>query len=177
MDMTQIDEQWIDLGQKLHKKDIVAISNTGKYRRADGSVGYFDRRHTVSYYGKKEYCSRIIAEHLLITVKRPDQTCIDHITHAPTEYSVNDVRNLRWCTIEENNHFEEAKYNRSKSLEGEKNHRWKGDNVGPSGAYKRARKLYKEGKLTEEEFQPYRDSLYEFRRNQRKMAKKTSFPI
>lgn len=46
-----------------------------------------------------------------------------------------------------------------KGRTGDKNPRWKGDDVGPSGMYKRARRLYKAGKITEEEFQPYRDAL------------------
>jgi len=197
MDMTQIDEQWLDIPKARRtrgKQSLVSISNTGKYRRADGTVGILELRHSVRSYGTLKRCSRIIAEHFLITVRRPDQVFVDHITHTPTNYAVNDIRNLRWCTKKENSNFEEARENISNSLkglltgkknprygkgylfEGEKNSNWKGDDVGQGGAYRRAKELYKVGKITEEEFQPYRDQLQEFRR-QRKIAKKTSSPI
>ena len=41
---------------------------------------------------------------------------------------------------------------------------WKGDKVGVQGAYVRAKKLYKSGQITEEEFQPYRDAWAEDQR-------------
>jgi len=189
--MDSIDEQWLDLDKQSQKRDtIVAISNTGKYRRADGTVGILNLRHKLKYYGELELCSRIIAENFLITVRRPDQTYIDHITHYPSEYNVNDVRNLRWCTKAENCNFDEAKENYSIAHSGskngmygrtgekspmygrtrEKNPAWKGDDVGPMGAYKRAKKLYKAGKITEEELQPYRNSLSEYRRAKKKQS-------
>jgi hypothetical protein len=148
MDMN-IDEQWLELHRLRNQKNyIVAISNTGKYRKADGTECILGLRQKVWYYRKLKLCHRIIADHFLITVKRPDQICIDHITHKPSEYNVNDVRNLRWCTPKENSNFEEAKDNQSGEKNsmygrtGEKNPYWKGDTVGPLGAYKRARKEY-----------------------------------
>lgn len=192
--MTQIDEQWVDIPKARKtrgKKSLVSISNTGKYRRADGTVGILELRHSVRSYGTLKRCSRIIAENFLITARRPDQVFVDHITHTPTEYMVNDVRNLRWCTKKENSNFEEARENISNSLkglfegeknpmygkwylrEGEKNPHWKGYDVCIPHAYMRALKLYKAGEITEYELQQYRDQLQEFRR-QRKIAKKTS---
>lgn len=56
---------------------------------------------------------------------------------------------------------------------GENHPAWKGDNVGPAGSYKRAKKLYKDGKLTEDEFQHYRDDWAEYK-CQRRIAKNTS---
>lgn len=177
MDMTQIDDQWLE-SDKICKKGntIVAISNTGKYRRRNGEVGILSLRKRSANRdsrGVRERYYVLIAKHFLITVKRPDQTQIDHITHSPTEYEVNDVRNLRFCNQVENMNFDEAKSNRSGEnhpLYGkspDKCPRWKGDNVVPSGAYKRAKKLYKAGKITEEEFQQYRNALMEFRRNKK----------
>jgi len=193
MDMTKIDEQWLDLPKiKKLKNSIVAISNTGKYRRSDGTIGILRLRQSAKCCGKREHCSKIIAEHFLITVKRPDQEEIDHITHYPTEYAMNDVRNLRWCTQAENVNFEEARDSKSKSvrrgikhpmygitgekhpmygkgylISWDKHPAWKGDDVGPSGAYRRAQKLYKEGKITEEELKRCRVKLQEHRRNKR----------
>lgn len=52
-------------------------------------------------------------------------------------------------------------------MSGEKSPRWKGQNVGPIGVYKRANNLYKSGKISEAEFQPYRDAWSEYCRSRR----------
>ena len=167
MDMTQIDEKWLDITPvRRNKRIITAISNTGKYRRFDGTIGNLELRQGVRYCGKKEYCYRMIAEHFLISVRRPDQDQIDHITHTPTEYNVNDIRNLRWCTKAENNNFEEAKYNKS-GRKGNLSTSWKGNDVKAGTRYRRALKLYKAGDISEEEMQVYREALNEFRRNKK----------
>ena len=114
-----IEEQWLELPRfNTNNRSISAVSNTGKFRRVDGTIGILKLRHLVRYYGKLELCRHIIAEHFLITVKRPDQIQIDHITHYPTEYHVQNVLNLRYCTQAENTRFEEARENVSKSLKG-----------------------------------------------------------
>lgn len=66
--------------------------------------------------GEREKVSHLIAEHFLITVRRPDQIWVDHITHYPEGININDVRNLRWCNHAENNTFEEALRNRKKGV-------------------------------------------------------------
>lgn len=140
MDITQIDEQWVKIPKiRVEKKSIIAISNTGKYRRVDGTEGSLGLRQKFFYNGELELCYRIIAEHFLITVKRQDQDQIDHITHNPSEYEVNDVRNLRWCTKAENNGFEEAIFNKS----GSKASSWKGNKANPKAKYVRALKEYR----------------------------------
>lgn len=120
MDMEQIDEQWVTLTNDWIKPErIVAISNTGKYRRANGEIGESVLRKTrVLYGGRRLRIGIVIARHFLITVKAPNQDCLDHITHNPKEYNVNDVRNLRWCTKKENLNFEEARSNNSKAKKG-----------------------------------------------------------
>lgn len=186
MDNTQINEQWLELGssKRNHNDDIVAISNTGKYRRRDGKVGILSLRQRTTHGGKREQCSHIIAEHFLITVKRPDQNQIDHITHHPTDYNINDVRNLRWCNQAENMGFEESrnarkgerngKYGKGILISGDKNPNWKGDHVTVSTQYVRAKRLYKAGKITEEELQPYRDLVAEEHRRRKAIKKRTS---
>ena len=130
--------------------------------------------------GTKQQAYRIIAENFLITVKRPDQNQIDHITHNPTEYNVNDVRNLRWCTQAENLNFDEARKNMSQSKSGNNNplygmtgenaQNWKGDDARPGAQYKRAQKLYKEGEISAEEFQPYRDEWIKYKKAKKKQT-------
>lgn len=140
MDITQIDEQWIEIPRiNTNKLAISAISNTGKYRRLDGTEGILELRHGIRTDREREYCYYLIAEHFLITVKRPDQNRIDHITHNPTEYTVNDVRNLRWCTKKENDNFEEAIFNKS----GSRSTHWKGDSAKPNAKYRRALEEYR----------------------------------
>jgi hypothetical protein len=53
---------------------------------------------------------------------------------------------------------------------GRKHPMWKGDNVEKAGAYRRALKLYKEGKISEEELQPYRDEWIEYKKARRKQT-------
>lgn len=45
---------------------------------------------------------------------------VDHITHNPVNMNINDVRNLRWCTKYENDHFPEAHENKRKAMLGKK---------------------------------------------------------
>lgn len=197
----EIDEKWINLKRvRGNSRFITAISNTGKYRKSDGTVGCLRLRQQLKYEDRRIECYRIIAEHFLITVKRPDQNQIDHITHNPKEYNVNDVRNLRWCNNKENHNFEEAKQSVSGKNNpmygmtgekapmygirgnkhpmygrtGENSANWKGCNVTLSGEYKRGQKLYKAGKLTEDEFQHYRDLWSEYQRNKRHAKKEHS---
>lgn len=49
-------------------------------------------------------------------------------------------------------------------LTGDKCQSWKGDNVGASAMYNRAKKLYKAGKISEVEFQPFRDMWIEYKK-------------
>lgn len=59
-------------------------------------------------------------------------------------------------------------YGRGYLFEGDRGPNWKGDDATPSGLYNRAKKLYKAGKITEEEFQPYRDLWAEDQRRRKK---------
>lgn len=59
-------------------------------------------------------------------------------------------------------------YGKGYLISGDKSPSWKGDNVGPAGAYQRAKNLYKAGEITEEEFQPYRDAWIEYKKSRSK---------
>jgi hypothetical protein len=75
---------------------------------------------------------------------------------------------------------ESQKKSISKSLSGERNYlygvkgekhpAWKGDKASIITKYRRAGKLYKEGKITEEELQPYRDEWIEYKKSRKKQT-------
>lgn len=177
--MNEIEENWVDLPRKfIQRQRIMAISDRGRARRGDGTIEILPYGKIIRVFDKHVNVSHIIAEHFLITVKRPDQNFVDHITHYTTEYNVNDVLNLRWCTQEENNSFEEAKSNHKKGARRGMDHPmhgrcgklspvWKYDDVCQHQVYQRALRLYKAGKISEEEFQPYRDAWAEVQRERK----------
>lgn len=109
-------EQWVNLSHNKYSygKTIIAYSDMGRIKRLDGTIEESNYRTRIR--GERIY--RLIAANFLITVKNNEQIYVDHITHRPSNMNINDVRNLRWCTIKENNNFEEARKNKSKSKKG-----------------------------------------------------------
>lgn len=147
-------EEWIELKRPYdcNRRTVVAFSNMGRIRRKNGSVEDTALRQKIVPDKRKVFVYRLVADHFLVTVRRPDQTHIDHITHNPTEYAVNDVRNLRWCTNKENGLFAEARENKRKKCwhhmpkwsaekrarySGANSCHWKGDNVGSHAKWAR----------------------------------------
>ena len=176
MDITQIDEQWVELDRSYlsHVKPdtIVRVSNTGKYQKMNGSIGLSWLRQAIRTSFGRVRIHRIIADYFLITVKRPDQKFVDHITHYPTEYNVNDIRNLRYCTNKENCNFEEAKNNKSGYTRERATH-WKGDNAGDEAKYHWALKDY-QANPTEENLAALKEARLrwnEYRRHLRRDKK------
>lgn len=112
-----MNEEWIYIERNRVKPNtVVAVSNTGLLKRANGEISLSELRHSHIWIdGRQVRVHRIIAERFLIGVRRPEQTFVDHITHDPVGMNVNDVRNLRWCTIKENNNFDEAHQNHLKA--------------------------------------------------------------
>lgn len=177
--MTQIDEQWYDIQYNgdIPYNRIVSISNTGKYKTFDGREFNSERNTRITIFGERRKLYNAIASIFLVTVRRPEQIFVDHITHYPTEYNINDVRNLRWCTISENNSFEEARFNKS----GTRSSSWKGDSATPIVKYHRALREYR-ANPTEKNLATLDEArlvLNEYRRNKRQriIAKNTSSPI
>lgn len=120
MNATMNDEFWltIDRANKdggSQKRTIKAISNKGNLMRTSGKIEPLSYRKKVYFNGKCHRAYRLIADYFLVTVKRPDQTSIDHISHSPEGMNINDVRNLRWCNQKENCNFDEALENMSKA--------------------------------------------------------------
>lgn len=120
--MNKIDEDWIDTGNANHHfasgNSIIAISNRGRIKRKNGNPpeeSTYGQRVYID--GECTYIHRFIAEHFLPPPTDKDKKYIDHRTHEPEEgMNINDVENLRWCTMEENNNFEEGRKNKSKAL-------------------------------------------------------------
>ena len=111
--------QWVEIphGKKCNELTFIAVSDTGMLRRKNGEIVPSTYRHIIS--GNRRIY-RIIADNFLVTVRRPDQVCIDHITHNPVGMNINDVRNLRYCTQKENRSYPEAIENNSRSHLGQR---------------------------------------------------------
>lgn len=119
-------ELWINIDHKTTKgRVIVAVSNKGRIKLSNGTIE--ESKYLTRINGERIY--RFIAKNFLTTVRRPEQIYIDHISHNPVSININDVRNLRWCTIKENNNFAEARNKNSESHKGKPT--W---NKGMSGA-------------------------------------------
>ncbi len=149
-----MEELWIEIPRPSSCKlcSVIAFSNRGRIRRKDGTVEDTSLRQKIVPDKRKVFVYRLVADHFLVTVRRPNQQHIDHITHNPTEYAVNDVLNLRYCTNKENGLFAEARENKSKrcghpmpkwsaekraKYSGPNSPCWKGDNVGAHAKWAR----------------------------------------
>ena len=107
-------EEWIEIEQKSNKPNaIVAVSNTGCVKRYNGEITVTTLRDSIiRYKGKQIRLHRLIAMLFIPKTEediRLNRNAVDHKTHNPIGMNINDVRNLRWCTIKENNNFDEAK--------------------------------------------------------------------
>lgn len=93
-------------------KQIIAISNCGRLMKGDGKIDIIKLRQYVMFNGRMTKIYRLLM--LFFKPKTEDdllkrRNAVDHITHNPKDMYVNDIRNLRWCTIKENANFPEAK--------------------------------------------------------------------
>ena len=105
-------EVWVETGNNKKRTSIVAISNTGLLRTKDGSIRESKYREMLWLNGEYVRIYHFIAEHFIPKTQEDlelGRNVIDHITHNPVDMNINDVRNLRWCTIKENNNFSEAR--------------------------------------------------------------------
>lgn len=124
-----LEEEWIQIPDpplkprgSLKPYQVVAISNRGRWKKRDGSIEVMELHSSrVHINGRRVRAYIVLAQNFLITVKRPDQDQIDHITHNPMDMFVNDIRNLRWCSKKENGNFEECKMNQRNAKIGSKN--------------------------------------------------------
>ena len=114
-------EIWISTGNKSnYRPTIIAVSNCGRIMRRNGKIDIASCGQIV-FVGEKRLRTlmyRFLATNFIVKTEDDilkQRTFIDHITHAPTNMHINDVRNLRWCTLKENNNFPEAILNKSKA--------------------------------------------------------------
>ena len=100
-------ELWIKTNNKpIRGNIIIEISNMGRLKRLDGIIYGSKLRQTVKFNGKLTRVYRVIAETFLPNPE--NKSCVDHKTHKPINMNINDIRNLRWCTHQENDSFPEA---------------------------------------------------------------------
>lgn len=112
---------WLEIkhkGNNLKPNTIVAISDDGYMMLHNGEIKVIPYRQHIRTTNGKIRAYKLIADNFLITVHRPDQTMIDHMTHKPSNMNINDVRNLRYCTNAENLGFPESRENLSKAKKG-----------------------------------------------------------
>lgn len=111
------EEIWVELNNNSREgKTIIAISNCGRLKRKNEIIENIPLRMQVRHNGERVYCHRLILEKFKPKTeedKELGRDFVDHITHHPVGINPNDIRNLRWCTIAENNNFEEARHNYS----------------------------------------------------------------
>lgn len=103
-------ELWVEIATtSRYPRQITMVSNCGRYMRASKEFGF-------STYSQKpnKRLYQIIAENFIPKTEEDialGRNQIDHITHRPDGMNINDVRNLRWCTNQENQRFPEARKN------------------------------------------------------------------
>ena len=125
-------EIWVKTESNFDRKyNVIAFSNCGRIMRADGSCEEAKELSRVKYCGKSMLIHRAIATAFIRKTEEDilkSRNTIDHKTHSPKDYFVNDVRNLRWCTVAENNGFEETRNKQSLTRKGKtsnvKGHKW-----------------------------------------------------
>lgn len=115
-------EEWFELNNKGRQGTTIKyISNCGRMKRKNGVIEEIPYKQRVIFNGKLSFCYRLLIEHFKPKTLEDimlGRDFVDHITHNPVGKNVNDIRNLRWCTIAENNGFEEGRHNKSISLKG-----------------------------------------------------------
>ena len=107
-----MNEIWIETGNNKQYNSIVAISNTGLLKTKTGEIRESKYNDVLRIKGKLYKVHQIIANNFIPKTEEDlllGRNVVDHKTHNPIGMNINDVRNLRWCTIKENNNFDEAR--------------------------------------------------------------------
>lgn len=107
-------ELWVKTNNNGNRGDtIIEVSNMGRLKQKNGILKNSSLRQQIYFNGKFSLVYRIIAINFLPNPE--NKPCVDHITHYPDKFNVNDIRNLRWCTYKENNNFSEGIENKRKA--------------------------------------------------------------
>lgn len=139
-------EIWISTSRNKANSSlaIIAVSNCGRIMRKNGKIEIASIRQRVCV-GEKRLRMRLycfLANNFIVKTEEDilkQRNVIDHITHTPDSMYINDVRNLRWCTHQENCNFPEAKAKKSAAHIGNtksKGRHWYTDGVVNKFAYK-----------------------------------------
>ena len=119
-----MNEIWIPTGNiNNYPKTIIAVSSFGRIKCKDGSIRYSEYREHLTYKGKITRIYRFLAEHFIPKTSEDislGRNQVDHITHKPSGFNINNINNLRWSTQKENMGFDEARENNSSSHTGYK---------------------------------------------------------
>lgn len=117
----KIEEQWFELRADAKRNEIASISNLGRVRYGDGEISVARMYGSIMLDRVRTQFSHIIASKWVPKTDediRLGRNFVDHITHTPHGFNINDFRNLRWCTHLENISFSEAKENHAKGVKG-----------------------------------------------------------
>ncbi len=118
--MEQI-ETWIHIRDSKCPRYITDVSNFGNVRYGGGKVCPSTMYQRVMVDRKIMQISHLIAECFVPKTEediRLGRALVDHKTHNPVDFNVNDYRNVRWCTNKENSNFSEAKNNMHDGMRG-----------------------------------------------------------
>ena len=119
--MSEQIETWIRIRDSKCPRYITDVSNLGNVRYGGGKVCPSTMYQRVMVDRKITQISHLVAERFVPKTEediRLGRTLVDHKTHSPIDFNVNDYRNVRWCTHKENSNFPEAKNNMSTSMAG-----------------------------------------------------------
>lgn len=112
-----MNEIWMPTGNKNnYPKTIIAVSSFGRIKCKDGSIRYSEYRENFTYKGKLTRIYRFLAETFVPRTSEDislGRNQVDHITHKPNGFNINNIINLRWSTQKENMGFDEARENNS----------------------------------------------------------------
>jgi hypothetical protein len=93
-----MEEEWIELDGDRKYGKYSAISNLGRLRKNDGTIVNSEKGQILGNKGKPFHIKVFVAEHFLITVKRPDQKSVHYVSKNPEDGLINSVTNLEYAT-------------------------------------------------------------------------------
>lgn len=93
-----MEEEWVEIEGSRKNGKYSAISNLGRLRKNDGTIVNSEKGQILGSKGKMFYIKVFVADHFLITVKRPDQKLVHYIRTNPEDGLINSVTNLEYAS-------------------------------------------------------------------------------